>query len=518
MHDTQVIILGGSLVGLSAAAFLSWRGVKVIVVEKHTGSSPHPRAVGFTEHTIEFYRAIGLQDQIPQVGPDFRLRRAKAESLVGPLIEASEWTPGTSKDQDPRQLSPVSAAAIAQDRLEPILRARATDLGADLRLGTEMLSFDQDVAGVTLRRRERDGGREYVLSAQYLISADGAESRVREALGISRRGVGPLMTIHSVLFHCPEADVWLNRGVQQFEIEQNGFRAFLTTYGDARWVLMFYDDETRDAARFRTDIRRALGRDMPFEILATGQWEMAGLIAERYDAGRVFLAGDAAHQLPPTRGGFGANTGIDDVWNLAWKLQMVLACLSKPALLYSYSAERQPIGWLRHQQTFARPDYARYVGDRLTGDTLYGDKAIELGQRLQSAILPAADLPSAAHPDDWHGEPGVRAPHLWLNSGQDRLSTVDFFTRDFTLITENPEWIACAEGAERATGLVLQKVLVGEDVTVVDTMSFAAAFGTGHEGAALVRPDGVIAWRTAEAPDATSESLSVALRSAAALL
>jgi putative polyketide hydroxylase len=520
MHDAQVLVIGGSLVGLSAATFLAWRGVDTIVIEKHAGSALHPRATGFTEHTMEFYRAIGIDHFIPTVDANFRLRRATAASLVDAVIAESEWTPPAPNSPlvSNRDLSPVGAAAFAQDKLEPILRERARELGTDLRLGTELLSFNDTGDGVTARLRERATGREYELTARYMIAADGANSAVGEALGIARHGVGHLMTMQSVLFRCEAADPYLSRGIQQFEIRQEGFKAFLTTYGDSRWVLMFYGGEARSNAEYAADIRRALGADLPFEIITSGSWEMAGRIADSYSKGRVFLAGDAAHQIPPTRGGFGANTGIDDVWNLAWKLEFVLSGKSGPALLDTYSAERQPIGWLRHQQTFARPDYAKYVGDALNQETLYGDRAMELGQLSRSAIVIGSgpELPPAAHPDEWAGQPGTRAPHLWIEKNGERLSTVDLFTLGLVLITEEPRWAQATLEASTETGLPVETVMVGRDIDVLDDTPFAQAFGTEKAGAALVRPDGIIAWRTRLAPEQGARELHKVLRAIAA--
>jgi len=345
---TSVVIVGGSLVGLSAALFLAWRGIKPVVIEKHKGSSPHPRAMGFTERTLEFYRAVGIADQIPQVSAGSRLRRVRATSLAGDWYGESDWTPG-QEAQHTVMASPVTGAAIAQDKLEPILRMEAAARGADLRLGVEVLSFEQRADGVCVDVRERASGKVYHLLADYVIAADGADSSIREALGIQRHGVGHLRTLRSILFHCPSADAILAKGVQQFNIEQPEFSGFLTSYGDGRWVLMFDDRQEYIEAVPRDLVRKALGDSSDFEILTTGRWEMAGRIAERYSDGRVFLAGDSAHQLPPTRGGFGANTGIDDAWNLAWKLEWVLKGVSAPHLLDSYNEERQPIGWLRHQ-------------------------------------------------------------------------------------------------------------------------------------------------------------------------
>ncbi|SHH09304.1 FAD-dependent monooxygenase [Massilia sp. CF038] len=509
---TPVVILGGSLVGLSAALFLSWRGIKPIVIEKHRGSAQHPRAVGFTERTLEHYRATGIADQIPQVAAGMRLRRVRADSLSGTWHEESSWTPGQA-EAEPGMPSPVTGAAIAQDKLEPILRQAALAQGADLRQGVEMLSVEHDQHGVLLTVRERDREHSYCIRADYLIAADGADSPVRETLGIARTGVGHLRTLRSVLFRCPEADPFLEKGIQQFSIEQPNFRGFLTSYGDGRWVLMF-DDQAYTEADLAGRVRQALGADFAFDILTTGRWELAGRIAQHYSEGRVFLAGDAAHQLPPTRGGFGANTGIDDVWNLAFKLAWVIKGYASPRLLDTYNAERQPIGWLRHQQTFARPDYAQWAGDALKGEALYSNAAMELGQLYRSSAIIGADatLPPAAHPDDWAGQPGTRAPHFWVQQNAQNISTVDLFKHELVLLTEDSRWLAPACAAAAAAGLPFTPQHVGVDVVFDSAKAFAHAFGVPAGGATLVRPDGIVAWRCGHfAPDAIA-SLTAAMQ------
>ncbi|TGD96140.1 FAD-dependent monooxygenase [Methylobacterium nonmethylotrophicum] len=513
MQPTPVLIVGGSLVGLSAALFLAWRGVPVTVVEKHFGSSPHPRAIGFTERTLEHYRAAGIGDAIPQSDPDFTLRRARFDSLSGEPLSETPWTPGQVPERKDH-LSPIRGAAIAQDRLEPILRAAAEERGAVLRPGVELVGFRQEAGGVTAAVRDRTTGHAETLRAGYLIAADGADSPIREQLGIPRQGVGHLRTLRSVLFRCPGAEDALRHGIQQFEIAQPGFEAFVTTYGDGRWVLMFGDDRERTEDELRAAVLRALGRPLSFEIITTGRWEMAGRIAERYQEGRVFLMGDAAHQLPPTRGGFGANTGIDDAYNLAWKLQRVIAGTSAPALLDSYTPERQPVGWLRHQQTFARPDYRRWIGDLLQDEHLYGDAAMELGQLHRSTVIVGAgpDLPPAAHPEVWAGQPGTRAPHAWVACGGRRVSTLDLFTREFVLVSADPRWCAAAD---RVGGVRAYRA--GQDVMFPGTEPFTETFGVSPAGATLIRPDGLVCWRAQAMTDDPVPALARVMRQVAAL-
>ncbi|HEY4177756.1 MAG TPA: FAD-dependent monooxygenase [Kofleriaceae bacterium] len=480
--ETDVLVVGGSLVGLAAAMFLSWRGVRVTLVEKHAGSSAHPRAVGYTARTMELLRAVGIADQVPAAPEGFRLRRIRVESLAGKWFDESAWT-----DDGPTVMpSPERGAAVAQDHLEPLMRARAIELGADVRLATELVSFRQDADGVTAAVRPR-GGEEASIHAKYMIAADGTRSPVREQLGIGRTGRGGMRVLRSVLFKAP-LDEYLASGIAQFQINQPDFQAFLTTYHDGRWVLFLHDDREHTNDELLAAIHRALGRtDLPIEILTTGRWELSALIADRFTEGRVFLAGDAAHTLPPSRGGFGANTGIEDAHNLAWKLAAVLDGTAGSRLLETYDAERRPIAWLRHDQIFARQDYkAEAAGHGAT--TIYPDIALELGQLYRSSAVIGAspDLPPAATPDEWCGQPGTRAPHLWLAP---TLSLLDVLQRGWVVLSDDRRW--------------------GAQTVRIDAKTLAA-LGLSPGGAALVRPDGYIAWRspTFASPSALADAIA----------
>lgn len=243
-------------------------------------------------------------------------------------------------------------------------------------------------------------------------------------------------------------------------------------------------------------VTKAIGRsDLEIEIVTTGRWDVSALIADRFAAGRVFLAGDAAHTLPPSRGGFGANTGIDDAHNLAWKLSAVLSGASTPHLLDSYDAERRPIAWLRHQQIFAREDFKEVAGPTAGDVAIIDDAAMEFGQIYRStAVLGAGDgLPPALRPEQWAGQPGTRAPHLWVTRGEERLSTLDLFQGGWVLLAEDEHWSAAATGASARLGIKLECLRVGVDVRPDDPEAFRTAFGLATTGASLVRPDGYVA-------------------------
>lgn len=500
---TPVLIIGGSLVGLSAAMFLRWKGVPVVLVEKHNGSSPHPRAIGYPSCTMELFRAVGIDKDIPQTPPGFRVRRAVVESLAGKWLDETEWTP-EKKVASPLpkiEYSPCAGASIAQDKLEPMLRNKAKELGADLRLGTELLHFDQDKTGVTSYVRERSTGKEYTIHSQYMIAADGNTSSIREALHIARNGRGPMKVISSVLFKAP-LQQYLEKGVIQFQIEQPDLKAFLTTYMDGRWVLMFTDDVERADEELVIAIKKAIGRDdVPIEIVAKGRWDLSALVAATFTKGNIFLAGDAAHTLPPTRGGFGANTGIQDVHNLAWKLQAVLSGTSSPELLNTYNDERWPIAWTRHQQMFTRPDYKAEAPEDTRNLPMLDDASLEFGQLYRSAGIIGADasLPEAKRPDQWKGQPGTRAPHVWINRNGESISTLDLFQQGWVLLTADSRWADAANNIKDGLKNSLEAVLIGKDIQGDNCTDITEAYGIGQVGASLIRPDGFIAWRSGDA-------------------
>jgi hypothetical protein len=297
--------------------------------------------------------------------------------------------------------------------------------------------------------------------------------------------------------------------VVQFEIEQPSLTAFLTTYSDGRWVLMLGDDVDRDPDQQLAVIRQAIGLpDLPVELLTTGRWELAALIADHFGAGRVFLAGDAAHQLPPNRGGYGANTGIEDAHNLAWKLAAVLRGEAPSRLLDSYDDERRPIAWLRHDQIFARADYKAHLDTSTVDDVdVIDDVAMELGQLYRSAAVldPSDQLPPARRPDQWAGQPGTRAPHLALRGN---TSTLDLFGRGWVLLSQDGRWADAA-----ALNFTYVQICPSE---VLQPTTFQDAYGISSDGASLVRPDGYIAARWITMPADPSAELADAFSRIAA--
>jgi hypothetical protein len=214
------------------------------------------------------------------------------------------------------------------------------------------------------------------------------------------------------------------------------------------------------------------------------------------------LAGDAAHTLPPTRGGYGANTGIADAYNLAWKLCAVLSGQSQPSLLESYDEERRPVAWLRLRQTFARPDYLHYADEESRNSAILDPIAIELGElyRSSSIVGAGAELPPARHPSDWKGQPGTRAPFRSVTRDGKSFSTLDWFGSGWVLLSSRANWCEAAKSVGKTSALQVSAVNLRESLSETDCALVERDLGIEGGGASLVRPDGVIAWRGTETP------------------
>ncbi|MGI5377675.1 FAD-dependent oxidoreductase [Streptomyces sp. CA-251387] len=511
--DTRVLIVGGSLVGLSTAVFLAHHKVPCTVVERHPSTSIHPRAVGYYPRTAELLRTVGVEEAAKEAASGFEKHKTRAGvvSLAGEVLFSKEELEGGDELSD---LTPSKLLLLPQDRLEPILRARAEKLGADLRFSTELVSFTQDDDGVTAVVRNAEGV-ESTLRADYLVAADGPRSTVREALGIAREGRGVLSRHVSIAFGADFGAVLGDRRYSVVHVKNDTVTGILVhddtlTEGT---LIVGYDPGKGESLDDFTDARcaelvsAAIGSDeVAVTVRSRFPWDMAELVAETFVQGRVLIAGDAAHQIPPT-GGYGANTGIADAFNLAWKLALVLEGTAGPGLLTTYQEERRPVGLYTAQQgslqLAMRSGTATEEQQAATDDAM----TVTMGQAYRSgAFVPetgATQLPLTSDPRTLRGEPGTRAPYVLLERDGAPLATLDLFGTGFVLMAgqDGGSWAEAAEAAAAGTGARLTFHRIA--ATVQDGGALAdpegrwnAAYGVRADGAVLVRPDGIVAWRS----------------------
>jgi len=499
--QVPVLIVGGSLVGLSTALLLARHGVESFVVERHSGTAIHPRAGHFNLRTLEILRSAGLEETVrrksrEQYPPDGGI--SNVESLAGREIA----TYFTDLNAGVAEFSPTIRLFINQDALEPILRDRAESLGARTRYRTECTSLEQDGAGVTAVLTDVVTGARSRVRARYAVAADGNRSPVRNRLGIQMRGHGVLSNSITIYFRA-ERDLTpllagRNQGVHYvtnpvlrgfFRLDRSGNGGFLVVnlvgdtarpeivaaYPEAPWANVA-DAITKDRALEL--LRAAIGvPGMPLVIEDIATWQAVADVADRYSEGRVFLAGDAVNGT------------------------------AGPGLLATYDAERRPVGEFTVEQSYARyvTRVAPYLG---TADAqpVVDDLYLELGYRYDSPAIiaePGDDRPPHQHPRDCTGQPGSRAPHLFLDREGARLSTLDLFGGNFVLLSGARGAAWCDLGRDAARSLA-----VGLDAYQVADAGFCAAYGISPDGAVLVRPDGFVAWRAADATGATAEVIT----------
>jgi putative polyketide hydroxylase len=520
--EIPVLIVGGGPVGLCTSALLSRHGVPSLLVERHTGTSLYPKARLINTRTMEIFRECGLEQAVREISlpPEQSRHAIWARTLAGEELQRrtiATVTPDLSEG-----VSPTFGCTSSQEVLEPILLtcARQFNLG-EVRFGTELTTFVQDGSGVSATILDRVHGEETQVRAQYLIGADGAHSRVREVLGILMVGPTGLGHTMNILFRADLTRWVAGRSINLCMIQHpDAPGVLLAVNGVDRWYFQaFYSPAAGQRAEDFTPercaalVRTAVGvPDLPVEVLRAAPWSPAARVAARFREGRVFLAGDSAHEMTPA-GGFGMNTGIQDAHNLSWKLAAVLGKWAGPALLETYERERKPVDRWITEQTLHSLASLRSVGSvAAEEDTsmhegrqeFFHEQGMVFGAAYEStAVVPDGTArPVVANPVTEYvqaARPGSRAPHVWLERAGQRLSTLDLFGTEFVLLAgqSGAAWCQAAAEIAHARRIPLHAFIVGPARGLVDPDgSWATTYGVEQDGTVLVRPDGHVAWRS----------------------
>jgi 2-polyprenyl-6-methoxyphenol hydroxylase-like FAD-dependent oxidoreductase len=520
---TPVLIVGGGPVGLALAGELGWRGVACTLIEQSDGTIVTPKMNEVNIRTMEFCRRWGIAEDVlacpfPR---DYPLDVAFVTTLSGYELARMPRPPRMSEETEPH--SPMRLQVCSQMWFDPILKRFANSY-ANVKLNylTRLESFEVLENGIDAEIVNLASGRRDRIEAAYLVGCDGANSLVRRSLGIGLVGKTLGHPVH-LYFRAPGLLERLGCKQATFfvTVDRKGVWSNVRVIDpvNAMWRLMVLDaDEglTPEAVDREAYLERALGRRIKVEWLGTSVWTRRSVVAERYSQGRVFLAGDAVHQLSPT-GALGMNTGIGDAVDLGWKLAAVQQGWGGEELLASYNAERRPVG-LRNVKLTAEfygehekfgEELAAIEDDNAAGAQVRGrigeklvqgigrmfrTTGLQIGYRYEDSpiCVPDGTPPASDHPENYEpsARPGSRAPHAWL--AEDR-STLDLFGHGFVLLRIGPDApdVSTFEAAAAAAGdLPLTTVAVARQ-EVHDLY---------ERRLVLVRPDGHVAWRADELP------------------
>lgn len=591
-RDVPVLVVGGGGAGLSAAVMLADLGVPTLTVERHPTTSILPKAHILNPRTMEIFDRHRLADEVYAAGaPIENLGKTTWYTSLGGnepwsrqmFFQTDAWGGG--------DLAKAYAAATAcvsgnlpQLHLEPLLRRHAEQRSTegDVLFNCELTAIENSGDQVIAQILDRSTNETATVRAQYAIAADGGRT-VGPALGIEMHGPAPFVNMISIHFVADlsdyiQEDASIVRMIARPTLDGGWIRGGCIAMGPTRWDR--HSEEWRvsvtlpigathpddyDEARALADIRRQL--DIPDleveEVKVISFWLLESVIADRYQIGRVFLAGDAAHKHSPM-GGLGLNTGIQDVHNLTWKLAAVVHGQAAPALLESYERERRPVGARNVQwATFnfynhlaagsgfgmlpgAPEAHNRAALEGLFADTPDGENRrarlaeyywtarrefqqldIELGfNYADSPVVVADGSPPPVHdPLERNYQPttrpGHRLPHAWLTRNGETISTHHLLTPGRFLLLTGPDgepWHEAVQQCSAELQVLIDAYPIGDDCELRDRDGrWTQLRDHADDGAVLVRPDGHVAFRACQGSDSAIDRLTSALRTALGL-
>jgi len=549
----DVIVVGAGPIGLVSAIQLGRAGVKTLVLERRATFSLHPKAAGIHARTMEIHRQLGLAALIHSHGTDY-----KGQFSIGWMtrlhgIEIGAVTVGATQEEKDlfNSWSPEPMAFCSQDVYEPLFGDALRQYpSVNLRMACEAKTIGQNEDWVTVGYSHADAAK--FARARYLIAADGVRSPTRSRLGITESGVEPFGSSMSILFKADLEAYRAGRNYGIFWVVNKDIQGALAwgLHGES-WAFNFEADDNDDPANYTPErctqmIRAAIGvLDVPIEVGSILHWKHDQAVTDRWRVGRVFLAGDASHRFPP-HGGFGMNSGVQDSFNLVWKLLARLRWGAGDALLDTYELERKPIAQSNGEQCLLNTRRMEAMGWLQKKPEVFA--AIEtpegepIREKMRSALSGQREqvfsqgqqfgqiYPAGALVDDGTlveessvstyrptGHPGARAPHIWLESGENGpRSTVDLYNGGFILFAASygESWLAAAaKVAESVKAPITAFRIGGTDCRPLPGKPrWEDVVGVGATGALLIRPDGYVAARWRTLPDNPSSVLQDAMK------
>ncbi|MFT4562917.1 MAG: putative polyketide hydroxylase [Gammaproteobacteria bacterium] len=530
--NSPVLIVGGGPVGTFSALLLAKYGVRSIVLERRETINPHPKSRSVSRRTMEVMRGLGVSDEhldaisLPAAWTHVLVYTT---TLTGPEIGRVRCPDFTSV---PIADSPSVPHMSSQEKYELVLRdlAEQSEL-IDFRVSTTVEGLTQTDRACEVLVSSSRGQRE-TLTSDYALFADGASSPARQWLGVQMHGTHDIATVLDVHFDVEG----LTEQVQQriapllFVASDAGVGVYQPIDGNSEWRCQIFGAadgfDGNDAANW---IRGTAGDEtLDVRVRSIRPWTMHSIMADRFQVGRAFLLGDAAHVLPPT-GGLGLNSGLHAVHNLMWKLAGVIQGWAGSELLQTYDQERRLVTEISAQSSFRNSVNFGAIGDayRNGGDVAaalrqaesYGRFAgLDIGLRYADGAFCSdgtqpTPLDQTSEVYDHSAAPGVRAPHVWFSLEGQAISSLDLFAQGFCVLTGKAggRWLSAALSLAEKYNIPLTAFAVNAADSPLTGPDWLAIYGIEEDGAVLVRPDGHIGFRSESAVDDHKGTMASAL-------
>jgi 2,4-dichlorophenol 6-monooxygenase len=556
--ETDVLVVGSGPSGASAALALSTYGIPNIMITKYRWTANTPRAHLINQRAMEFFRDMGVEEEIKALSTPHELigDTVFCSSIAGEEFgRIRTWGTDPQREGEYVAASPTMNCDLPQTYLEPIIVSNATKRGTETRFSSEYISHVQDADGVTTTVLDRVTGVQYQIRSKYLIGSDGARSKVAADIDLPFEGRMDVAGSMSIIFkaditefvsHRPSVLYWVVRPGANVGGIGAGVVRMVRPWNE--WLLMWGYDITQpppevDNAAALEIVRSLLGMpNLEAEITGTSLWSVNDMYATHLQNGRVFCTGDAIHRHPPSNG-LGSNTSVQDSYNLVWKIAAVLRGWAGEALLDTYSVERAPVAKqivLRANKSTREfggffdalgittaaneGEMIAAIEERKLNTPVgrakrkalqealelknyeFNTHGVEMGQFYQSTavVSDGSVKPAPTRDPELHHTPstvpGSPLPHAWVGTTTKKWSTLDLApSTQFTVFTgtAGQAWADAAAVVADKLGIPLKAVVIGPGQEVTDLyFDWARLREIEEDGALLVRPDKIVAWRS----------------------